>query len=102
MSFAYPLPWWALALIVVAAALVAWLAYNRRTLSPPRRRVLVALRFVTLMTLVVCLLRPVARGVDADARDAVVAVLVDTSRSMSIEDADGQARIERARRILAG
>ena len=58
------------------------------------------LRFVTLLALVAFLLRPVARGVDADARDAVVAVLVDTSRSMSIEDADGKARIERARRIV--
>ncbi len=101
MSFAHPLPWWALALIVGAAALVAWLAYNRRTLSPPRRRILVTLRFVTLIALVVFLLRPVARGVDGDARDAVVAILVDSSRSMSIEDADGQARVERARRIVA-
>ena len=96
-----PLPWWALALIVGAAALVAWLAYNRRTLSPPRRRILVTLRFVTLLALVVFLLRPVARGVDGDARDAVVAILVDSSRSMSIEDAGGQARVERARRIVA-
>ena len=31
-------------------------------------------------------MRPVARGTDADARDAVVPVLVDTSRSMGIED----------------
>ncbi len=100
MSFAHPLPWWALALIVGAAGLVAWLAYSRRTLSPSRRRILVTLRFVTLLALVLFLLRPIARAVDGDARDAVVAVLVDTSRSMSIEDADGMARIERARRIV--
>ena len=99
MSFANPLPWWALALIVAAAGLVAWLAYNRRTLSPSRRAVLVTLRFVTLLALVVFLLRPVARGTDADARDAIVAILVDTSRSMSIEDAGGR-RIDRARRIV--
>ncbi len=86
MSFANPLPWWALGLIVVGAGLVAWLAYNRRTLPPARRTVLVTLRFVTLLALVVFLLRPVARGTDADARDAIVAILVDTSRSMSIED----------------
>lgn len=101
MSFAHPLPWWALALVVAAAALVAWLAYGRRTLPRPRRAVLVALRFITLLALVVFVLRPVASGVDADAHDAVVAILVDTSRSMGIEDAaGGDRRIERARRIL--
>jgi uncharacterized membrane protein len=101
VSFAHPLPWWALALIVAGAGLVAWLAYNRRTLPPSRRAVLVTIRFITLVTLVIFLLRPVARATDADARDAVVAILVDTSRSMSIEDAAGGVRrIERARRIL--
>jgi uncharacterized membrane protein len=101
VSFAHPLPWWAFALIVAGAGLVAWLAYNRRTLAPSRRAVLVTIRFVILLTLVVFLLRPVARGPDADSRDAVVAVLVDTSRSMSLEDAAGGGRrIERARRIL--
>ncbi len=98
MSFANPLPWWALALVVGAAALVAWLAYSRQPLSPSRRRVLVTLRFVTLLALVVFLMRPVARATDANVRDAVVAILVDTSRSMSIEDAEGAVRrIDRAR-----
>jgi uncharacterized membrane protein len=101
VSFAHPLPWWALALVVISAGLVAWLAYSRRTLPPRRRGVLVALRFVTLLALVVFVLRPVASGTDAGARDAVVAILVDTSRSMSIEDAaGGDRRIERARRIV--
>lgn len=101
MSFAHPLPWWALALIVAGAGLVAWLAYNRRTLTPSRRAVLVTIRFVILLALVIFLLRPVARATDAAAGDAVVAILVDTSRSMSIEDAAGGGRrIERARRIL--
>ena len=53
MSFANPLPWWALCLIVAAAGLIAWLAYNRRTLPPLRRRVLVTLRFITLLALIV-------------------------------------------------
>jgi hypothetical protein len=101
VSFANPLPWWALALVLAAAGLVAWLAYNRRTLPPRRRAVLVTLRAVTLLALVVFLLRPVARRVDADAHDAVVAILVDTSRSMSIEDVTGGGRrIDRARQIV--
>ena len=66
-----------------------------------RRWALVALRFVTLLALVVFLMRPVVRGTDTDARDVVVPILVDTSRSMSIEDAPGGARrIDRARQIL--
>ena len=101
MSFANPLPWWALALAVGAAGLVAWLAYSRQPLSSSRRRVLVTLRFVTLLALIVFLMRPVARATDANVRDAVVAILVDTSRSMSIEDAEGAVRrIDRARGIL--
>ena len=101
MSFANPLPWWALALAVGAAGLVAWLAYSRQPLSLSRRRVLVTLRFVTLLALIVFLMRPVARATDANVRDAVVAILVDTSRSMSIEDAEGAVRrIDRARGIL--
>ena len=62
MSFANPLPWWAFTLVLLAAALVAWLAYNRRMLPPQRRAALVTLRFVTLLALIVFLLRPVARA----------------------------------------
>src|SRR5688572_24862852 len=45
-------------------------------------------------------MRPVARGVDAGPRDAVVPILVDASRSMSIQDADGRRRIERGRAVV--
>ena len=104
MSFANPLPWWAFLLILSAAAFVAWFAYSARNLSPVRRTALVGLRFVTLLVLVVCVMRPVARSADLDARDAVVPVLVDTSRSMGLEDtAAGRAparRIDRARQFL--
>jgi uncharacterized membrane protein len=104
VSFANPLPWWAFLLILFAAAIVAWFAYSARNLSPGRRAALVGLRFVTLLVLVVFVMRPVARSADLDARDAVVPVLVDASRSMGLEDADaGRAtarRIDRARQLL--
>jgi uncharacterized membrane protein len=101
VSFANPLPWWAVLLLFAAAGGVAWLGYSRWPLTPVRRTILVALRFVTLAALLIFLLRPVARNTDLDARDAVVPILVDTSRSMSLEDAGpGRARIDRARQVL--
>jgi uncharacterized membrane protein len=101
VSFANPVPWWALVLIVTAAGIVSWLAYNRWTLSSGRRYTLVALRFVTLLALGLFLLRPVLPSADADARGAVVPILVDTSRSMGIEDAGRSGRrIDRARNLL--
>jgi uncharacterized membrane protein len=102
VSFANPLPWWAFTLVLLAAALVAWLAYNRRTLPPQRRTALVTIRLVTLLALILFLLRPVSRHADPEARDTVVAILVDTSRSMGIEDAaDGARRIAQARDIVS-
>jgi uncharacterized membrane protein len=101
VAFAHPLPWWALALVVVAAALVAWLAYRHFDTDPRRRGVLTALRVLTLLLLVIFLMRPVASRPEPGGRDAVVPILVDVSRSMSIEDADGQRRIDRARTLLS-
>lgn len=101
MAFANPLPWWALVLIVAAAAALAWHAYRGFAHWPARRYTLSALRFVTLVGLVFILMRPVARSTEIDARDVVVPILVDTSRSMGIEDVDGARRLDRARAIVA-
>jgi uncharacterized membrane protein len=65
-----------------------------------RRVVLSAVRFLTLLLIVVLLMRPVARSSQNDPSAAVVPVLVDVSRSMAIEDADGLRRIDRARQLL--
>jgi hypothetical protein len=100
VTFANLLPWWALALMVAAAAVVAWLAYSRWTLPPGQRFGLTALRFITLIALLVFVLRPVSITSIADTRAAVVPILVDTSRSMSIDDTDDGSRIERARRLV--
>jgi uncharacterized membrane protein len=102
VSFANPLPWWALLIVVLAAASLSWLAYRTARIPVRRRAILSTLRFVTLLGLVLLLMRPVARGGDSGASGAVVPVLVDVSRSMSIEDAGGMRRIDRAREILAG
>lgn len=100
MTFANPLPAWALLAVVGAAIVVAWLAYRRVPIAPARRRALTALRLATLLWIVACLMRPMVRATDAAARDAIVAVLVDTSRSMGLADVDGGRRIDRARDLL--
>ncbi len=101
MGFANPLPWWALVAVVMAAALLSWLGYRTARVSVRRRAVLATFRFLTLLLLVVLLMRPVARRSDGGASGAVVPILVDVSRSMSIEDAGGMRRIDRAREIVA-
>lgn len=100
MTFANPLPWWALGLVAGAAAAVAWQAYRALTVPPAVRLTLSVVRFLTLMVLVAVLMRPVARTAQADASNAIVPVLVDVSRSMGIEDAAGERRMEYARRLL--
>jgi uncharacterized membrane protein len=101
VTFANPLPWWAFTLVVLAAAALAWVTYWRVRLTTRRQVVLSAVRFLTLLLIVVFLMRPVARSSQNDPSAAVVAVLVDVSRSMAIEDADGLRRIDRARQLLA-
>jgi uncharacterized membrane protein len=100
-AFANPLPWWGVALAVLACGGVAWFAYARFGVRPFRRNTLIALRFLTLVLIVVCLMRPI-RTSDEGLRDAVVPVLVDVSRSMGLADAgDGATRLDRARDLLA-
>ncbi len=99
VTFANALPSWALVLVGVVIAGVSWLAYAGFGVAARRRNALIALRFATLALLVLFLLRPIRRS-DDGMRDVVVPVLVDASRSMSIEDANGQRRIDRARDLV--
>lgn len=89
----------ALAAAIGAAAFIEY----RRPLSPltrARRGLLVALRVVTLAALVLFLFRPIIVLPPAGSRDAVVPVLVDVSRSMRLQDADGMTRAAKAAAIL--
>ena len=74
MAFANPVPGWALVLIVVAAAALAWHAYRRFAHWPARRHTLSALRLFTLLALVFILMRPVARSTEIDANDELFAL----------------------------
>ncbi|HEY7283812.1 MAG TPA: glutamine amidotransferase [Vicinamibacterales bacterium] len=104
MRFAYSLPWWLAVLLVAGIAAAAFVEY-RRPLAPlgrGQRGALVALRVLVLTALVLFLFRPIALLPPAGSRDAIVPILVDTSRSMRIADADGAARLTRAIALLKG
>jgi uncharacterized membrane protein len=102
VTFANPLSVWVLAFVVAAAVALAWYAYRSFATVPRRRYTLVTLRLATLLLVVIFLMRPVARTTQADTTGAVVPILIDTSRSMSIEDAGGGGlrRIDHARTIV--
>ena len=101
MRFAVALPWWGYVLAFAAALIFAWLAYARVAvpLSRPSRVLLTTLRALTLLLIVIFLLRPVQFLPAEGARDSVVAILVDTSRSMRLAE-DGTPRIDRARDVV--
>jgi uncharacterized membrane protein len=102
VQFAVALPWWGYVLAFAVALTFGWLAYARVAvpLSRSQRVGLTTLRATTLVLIVIFLLRPV-QFVQADgARDSVVAIVVDVSRSMRLVDG-AQARIDRARDIAA-
>jgi uncharacterized membrane protein len=103
MQFAVGLPSWALVALAAAILAVAWGAYAGAIvpLTRGRRTALVALRALTLLLLVACLLRPVRVMPPDGENDTVVPILVDASRSMRLADADGRPRIEAARAIVS-
>src|SRR5687768_1720727 len=100
MRFALALPWWGYVLAFATALVCAWLTYSRVAvrLSRRQRALLLSLRALTLLLIVLFLLRPVRFVQAQGARDSVVAILVDTSRSMRLADI-GTPRIERARQL---
>jgi uncharacterized membrane protein len=102
MQFAISLPWWVLVLLVAGIGAVAWGAYAESLvpITSRQRYTLTALRALTLLFLVTCLLQPVRVMPPDTTSDAIVPVLVDTSRSMRLADVDGRPRIEAARDIL--
>src|SRR5258705_13074366 len=102
MHFASPLPWWLAIIVALAIAGVAVLTYRRPlvALSRAQRITLMSLRALALGAIVVFLCRPIVQAPPTSAGGIVVPILVDTSRSMRIADADGATRIARASAIV--
>ena len=84
------------------AVLLGWLAYARVPIKLRRgsRIGLSALRALTLILLIAILLRPVVMVPPAAAKNSVLPVLVDISRSMRLHDSEGPSRLERAQAIV--
>ena len=101
MFFAHPIPSWALAAILLLAAALALAAYarGRVPLRRGQRATLTGLRFAALALLVFFLLRPVVPLGRPPGGSGVVALLVDTSRSMGLEE-DGVTRLARAQSVV--
>jgi uncharacterized membrane protein len=102
MRFAVVLPWWGYALAFGSALVLAWLAYARVPVALTRamRLLLTALRAATLVLLIAILLRPVVAVPPTGPGNRLVPVLVDTSRSMRLDDGDGRSRLDHARDIV--
>jgi uncharacterized membrane protein len=102
MMFGNPVPWWLLALLLVAAAAAAYVAYAGAVvpLSPRQRWSLRTIRAITLLLVILFFLRPIVFDRRDRARNAVVPILIDRSRSMGLADADGETRLARAKDLV--
>ncbi len=91
-----------LVLCFAAAAGLTWWTYGRsapRT-TPGRRIVLMALRGAALFIVLLLLFEPVLRRTEAEEEEPVLAVLVDASQSLALEDGPGAEAVRAALRDL--
>lgn len=102
MTFGFPIPWWAWALGLVAIAALVYRTYAgaKGHVSPRKRATLMALRAAALLLLGIFLLDPVLVLPQTGRTDAVVPVLIDSSRSMRLADVDGRTRIDAAKNLV--
>lgn len=95
-DFAFAAPWSVVALLGVAAiaAAVTTVSYSmaKGDTRPTDRVVLSTLRLLTVGVLLFCLLRPTLILTSVVPQRNFVAVLIDDSRSMTIEDENGRSR----------
>jgi uncharacterized membrane protein len=98
VHFVPPFPLWVAIGLAAALLALAYFAYRRplAPLTPGQKRMLTALRLAALLLLLVFLLRPIVMRPPAQTGEAVVAILVDTSRSMAIRDGGSRSRLEQA------
>ena len=91
---------WLAAGAVLAVALLAWSYRRARALNWSQRLLLLLIRLLTMAAIVICLLDPHLVQKISHLQPAQVAVLIDTSRSMSLQDVPGN-RLEFSKKWLA-
>ncbi|MGJ8689917.1 MAG: hypothetical protein ACSHXZ_10385 [Gammaproteobacteria bacterium] len=104
-SFAYGISPWLFALIALGLIGIVILLYRQttRTLSPGWKVTLISLRSAVLLLLLFCLLRPIVTTEQVVPQESYLAVLVDDSQSMSIEDeSGGSSRADAVSQLLYG
>lgn len=105
LGFSVPIPTEARLLLVLALAALVWWMYGktRQSVSPARRKFLIVVRALTVAVLVAMVLRPVLRLPKLKSDETFVVLMLDTSKSMTIEDsALGGTRFDSARKLLFG
>lgn len=86
----------------VLLALVLWVGPPGERIGPRRRRILTALRVAAVLLIVLLMLRPTVVYTTTEPRAATVAILADSSRSMTVSDeAGGATRWEMLQNVLA-
>ncbi len=98
LALARPLPWWLWlgAILCAAAAVGAYLRRRERT-GRGWLALLIALRLALIAVLAVLLARPVLRVPTVVPRENGLAVVIDDSRSMRVEDVGRRSRADFAR-----
>jgi uncharacterized membrane protein len=93
------LPWPLLVGLGIVAGFVLFLSYQkpRRSIPAGLRRGLFALRALVLLLLLFFLARPALEGREGLSEENRIVVLVDASRSMTVQDEGGRSRFEAVR-----
>ena len=95
-SFAFEPIYGSLLLTMAVAAVTVGviLAVTPPTESPTRRRWLISLRLLAAFTLLLAAFRPALFRTDNQLTEAALVIAIDTSRSMTLPDGDGNSRWE--------
>jgi len=105
LAFTGGWPLWLILCLAAGAALLSHLCYRKKkgALSPRSLLVLSALRMLLILIVALFILKPVVRFVRTEMEQAQVVVLLDVSKSMSIQDAaEGKSRLDAGRLLLSG
>jgi uncharacterized membrane protein len=102
LGFDWPVPWVALVLLALVAAVVAVWFYRASgsTLTPRDQAVLGGLRVAAVAIVATCLARPILAVSRAIEQRNVVGIVVDDSRSMRITDNADQPRGQFAHQVF--